>query len=59
MQNMLKLNVIIRFAQSTMYYSMSHMENKVVCHYCYYTEQKYKCNTFVFVPIFHELNSKI
>ncbi len=24
-----------------------------------YTEQNYKCNTFVFAPIFHELNSKI
>lgn len=24
-----------------------------------YTEQKYKLNTFVFAPIFHELNSKI
>ncbi len=24
-----------------------------------YTEQKYKRNTFVFAPIFHELNSKI
>ena len=24
-----------------------------------YTEQKYKCNTFVFAPIFHEMNSKI
>ncbi len=23
------------------------------------TEQKYKCNTFVFAPIFHELKSKI
>ncbi len=23
-----------------------------------YTEQKYKCNNFVFAPIFHELNSK-
>ncbi len=23
-----------------------------------YTEQKYKRNTFVFAPIFHELNSK-
>ncbi len=23
-----------------------------------YTEQNYKCNTFVFAPIFHELNSK-
>ncbi len=23
-----------------------------------YTEQNYKCNTFVFVSIFHELNSK-
>ncbi len=26
---------------------------------CIYTEQNYKCNTFVFAPIFHELNSKI
>ncbi len=25
----------------------------------YYTEQKYKRKTFVFAPIFHELNSKI
>ena len=25
----------------------------------HYTEQKYKHNTFVFAPIFHELNSKI
>ncbi len=24
-----------------------------------YTEQNYKRNTFVFAPIFHELNSKI
>ncbi len=24
-----------------------------------YTKQKYKRNTFVFTPIFHELNSKI
>jgi len=24
-----------------------------------YTEQKYKRNTFVFAPIFHDLNSKI
>ncbi len=24
-----------------------------------YTDQNYKCNTFVFAPIFHELNSKI
>ncbi len=24
-----------------------------------YTEQNYKRNTIVFVPIFHELNSKI
>ena len=24
-----------------------------------YTEQKYKCNTFVFAPIFYEMNSKI
>ncbi len=24
-----------------------------------YTEQKYKRNTFVFAPIFHEMNSKI
>ncbi len=24
-----------------------------------YTEQNYKCNTFVFTPIFHELNSNI
>ena len=24
-----------------------------------YTEQKYKFNTFVFAPIFHEMNSKI
>ncbi len=24
-----------------------------------HTEQSYKCNTFVFAPIFHELNSKI
>ncbi len=25
----------------------------------YYTDQNYKRNTFVFAPIFHELNSKI
>jgi len=24
-----------------------------------YTEQNYKCNTLVFAPSFHELNSKI
>lgn len=24
-----------------------------------HNEQKFKCNTFVFAPIFHELNSKI
>ena len=24
-----------------------------------YTEQKYKCNTFVFAPNFHEMNTKI
>ncbi len=24
-----------------------------------YTEQKFKCNTFVFAPIFHELKYKI
>ncbi len=24
-----------------------------------YTEQNYKRNTFVFAPIFHELNSKV
>ncbi len=24
-----------------------------------YTEQNYKCNTFVFALMFHELNSKI
>ncbi len=24
-----------------------------------YTEENYKCNTFVFAPIFRELNSKI
>lgn len=24
-----------------------------------YTEQKYKCSTFVFDPIFHELNAEI
>ncbi len=27
--------------------------------YSIYTEQKYKRNTFVFAPIFHELNSTI
>ncbi len=27
--------------------------------YMIYTEQNYKCNSFVFVPIFHELNSMI
>ncbi len=27
--------------------------------YCIYTEQNNKRNTFVFAPIFHELNSKI
>ncbi len=27
--------------------------------YLIYTEQNYKRNTFVFAPIFHELNSKI
>ncbi len=33
---------------------------KCVCVYIYiYTEQNYKCNTFIFAPIFHELNSKI
>ncbi len=26
---------------------------------CIHTEQKYKRNTFVFAPVFHELNSKI
>ncbi len=29
-----------------------------VCVYIH-TDQKYKLNTFVFAPIFHELNSKI
>ncbi len=29
------------------------------CYVNYYTEQNYKHNTFVFAPIFHELNSKI
>ncbi len=30
-----------------------------VCHVILYTEQNYQRNTFVFAPIFHELNSKI
>ncbi len=25
---------------------------------CKYTEQNYKCNTFIFAPIFHELSLK-
>ncbi len=33
------------------------MQNKALC--ALYTEQNDKHNTFVFAPIFHELNSKI
>ncbi len=31
----------------------------ILCEVYIYTEQNYKCNTLVFAPIFHELNSNI
>ncbi len=37
-----------------------HLHKLTIVSYIYiYTEQNYKRNTFVFAPIFHELNSKI
>ncbi len=41
-----------------MHYDIALLHEKVT-NYVTYTEQNYKRNTFVFAPIFHELNSKI
>ncbi len=39
--------------------NMIHIQNGKQALLCLYTDQNYKRNTFVFAPIFHELNSKI
>ncbi len=54
-QNSLMKNVVLKLLRPDWYYSFS----DAVIYFFIYTEQKYKRNTFVFAPIFHELNSKI
>ncbi len=41
-----------------LFYMLIYLERPMWCN-MKYTDQSYKCNTFVFAPILHELNSKI
>ncbi len=46
-------------SESTRILILIQWEQKCISPLYIYTEQNYKRNTFVFAPIFHELNSKI